>query len=100
MGRAGNGATEPGPGQGEEKVECVYGVKKMKLNIWSHESLHDWCHICGKRSDKTADVFYPDNAEGTLRGFEETSPYKYVRICKECGQEIVKAANGLIRQYD
>lgn len=47
----------------------------------------DWCHVCGKRSNPTVDVWYPENAE------HGGSNVHYLRICSECGTNIVKIAN-------
>lgn len=58
---------------------------------------HDWCHICGKRSDETADVWYPANAEHATK--KEHSAQigggtRYVRICAVCATSIAIAASG------
>jgi hypothetical protein len=52
-------------------------------------SLRDWCHVCGYRSNTNADVWYPENAEHEK---DRIGTKKYVRICLECAEEIVKVA--------
>ena len=65
------------------------GTKSEGLTIWTHGGSFDWCHLCGARSDYTADVWYPDNAEHGPKGSN------YVRICAICAASILNAAKGL-----
>ena len=51
------------------------------MRIASHGVL-DWCHICGKRDNPLADVWYPENAE------HDTKDTKYIRICVVCANMI------------
>ena len=62
--------------------------------IWKHGIENDWCHVCGNRSDETADVWYPQNAEHATKAQHKstTEPAKYVRICSDCAAKILKAA--------
>jgi hypothetical protein len=48
----------------------------------------DWCHICGRREDKTADVWFPNNAE------HDNKTSKYIRICRSCAEFIIHACDG------
>lgn len=61
--------------------------------IWNHGMKNDWCHVCGNRSDETADVWYPQNAEhATKMQHQNTkSSAKYVRICRDCATKILDA---------
>jgi hypothetical protein len=51
-----------------------------------HHQLFDWCHICGVRSDWTADVWYPKNAE------HGGPSNRYIRICAPCAKHIAAKA--------
>lgn len=55
------------------------------MKVTAHVS-HDWCHICGERSEFNADVSYPENAE---HGGPDS---KYIRICHDCGLRIASAS--------
>jgi hypothetical protein len=46
----------------------------------SKHILVDWCHLCGKRSSPSVDVWYMNNAEHPNPN-ERTY---YIRICKSC----------------
>lgn len=51
---------------------------------------HDWCHLCGNRTNKLADVWYPENAEHDVH--KKMPPDKnYIRICAGCAARIVEA---------
>lgn len=45
---------------------------------------NDWCHVCGERAERLADVNYPVNAE------HEASDTHYVRICLKCAEALVR----------
>lgn len=62
---------------------------KSKAKIIRHGTDPDWCHICGERKTKTADVSYPENAEHPEN---KPSQGKYVRICDGCAEEIAAVA--------
>lgn len=51
-----------------------------------HGDTMDWCHLCGVRSKRTADVWYPRNAEHVLHGdaSKEAMAGQYIRICSVC----------------
>lgn len=70
----------------------------MKYAISPHLS-RDWCHLCGKRSNANADIWYPNNAEtGPAVGTgQEHNDRRYIRICADCGQGIVAAGNTAVR---
>jgi hypothetical protein len=57
-----------------------------KAMITNHGMNNDWCHICGERSDNTADVRFPENAEHD----EELT--RYVRVCGSCADAIGEKA--------
>ncbi|MHC4400497.1 MAG: hypothetical protein ACYTG0_12540 [Planctomycetota bacterium] len=62
----------------------------------SHHGLpYDWCHICGIRSDHTADVWYPDNAEHDDHN-QHPNDMNYIRICASCAERVAHAARGLV----
>ena len=69
----------------------------MKPEIASHASSNDWCHLCGKRSSKNADVWWSENAEhdrGAVNQRAAVGAGRYVRICAVCAEKIVECANG------
>lgn len=58
--------------------------------IVSPHRAHDWCHLCGNRTNALADVWYPENAEHDFH--KRTPPDKnYVRICVICAETIFEA---------
>jgi ribosome-binding protein aMBF1 (putative translation factor) len=61
----------------------------VSLKIWKHGTHLDWCHLCGKRKTASADVWYAFNAEREIY-----EPSRYVRICVDCAERIVKVAGG------
>ncbi len=67
----------------------------MKSAI-THHGNRDWCHLCGIRSDKLADIWFPSNAEHD----EAVNPgpvglgRSYIRICSMCALVIDHAARG------
>jgi hypothetical protein len=64
-----------------------------KAAMQKHGS-HDWCHLCGLRSEKCVDVWYPDNAEHDppVRPGLPGADRRYVRICAVCGERIASVA--------
>ena len=73
--------------------------------IQPHDSISDWCHTCGTRSDQTADVWFPNAA--LAGGAEHAAPNlhragygspphltHYVRVCSDCARAILAAATG------
>jgi sulfatase maturation enzyme AslB (radical SAM superfamily) len=58
-----------------------------KPEISSHCSHDDWCHLCGKRSRRNADIWYPDNAE------HDHACERYIRICRACALRIAETAD-------
>ena len=55
------------------------------INKCVHE---DWCHICGKRREEIANVWYPVNAEHT------PDPTQLIRICAVCADLVARVARG------
>jgi len=53
----------------------------MEMRVHAN-TLPDWCHLCGRRSDTLADIWYPENAEHGGANVE------YIRICTDCGERI------------
>lgn len=70
--------------------------RKEVVTITSHGN--DWCHLCGKRQEHLADVWYKENAEHAFlakkarKKYESKEHDKYIRICDECGQRIACVA--------
>lgn len=65
-----------------------------KAAIWRHGNDFDWCHLCGTRSDETADIWYPDNAEHdppAVPGMVHRDRH-YIRICAKCAKTIATVA--------
>jgi hypothetical protein len=66
-------------------------LKKMSVIVY-HDIRHDWCHVCGRRSDKSADIWYPiqPNAEHASAvqhrsGFgSNPESTAYIRVCQDC----------------
>jgi hypothetical protein len=61
--------------------------------ICKHDNYYDWCHICGKRSDMTADIWYPKKAESATNEQHLARRGKdicYIRICMKCAKRIVQ----------
>lgn len=53
----------------------------------------DWCHICGQRRERLADVWYPRNAEHGGRDTE------YIRVCCQCAEWIQKVCEGNLHGF-
>jgi hypothetical protein len=64
----------------------------------------DWCHICGTRTEKCVEIAYPTNAEHQFLGARGAGSKgekgKFLRICADCGETIVKIGNGEIDSAD
>jgi hypothetical protein len=62
----------------------------------------DWCHICGTRQDTNVDISYPSNAEHQCSGDGNDGSGddigRYLRICADCGETIVRIGRGEIRE--
>ena len=62
-------------------------------DIQKHYAKNDWCHLCGFRSNLTASIHYPENAEHALmRGEDYKGNEKYIRICAICAENIKEIA--------
>lgn len=61
---------------------------------------HDWCHLCGERSDLCVDIWYSDNAEHdppTKPGHSHPLGKRhYIRVCGMCGARIAAVAGVLV----
>ena len=46
----------------------------------------DWCHVCGERNNRNAELWWPDNAEHEKIVFqrEAVAAGRYLRICEKC----------------
>lgn len=63
---------------------------------------HDWCHVCGQRSDQTADIWYPrpDQGGGAEHADRDThrltygysGEVSYLRLCSACALTVVEIA--------
>ena len=58
----------------------------------------DWCHICGTRQGNCVEIVYPSNAEHQFSGDHgdgsEGDGGKFLRICADCGETIVRIGRG------
>lgn len=64
-----------------------------KAAMHPHEAV-DWCHLCGRRSDQTVDVWYPADAEHDPAA-QPGPPHaarRYLRVCAPCGRRIADTA--------
>jgi|GEM_PF-5604715 len=56
--------------------------KATKLTIHWHARQPDWCHICGRRSNATADI----------HGVHSSHIAAFLRVCADCADAIGRAA--------
>lgn len=49
----------------------------------------DWCHLCGIRSNKFAEISYPENAEHSQNRYVQGKG-KFLRICLTCTRTILQ----------
>lgn len=78
-----------------EEVMKNDGLKAKSGALMVKHAEGDWCHICGKRQKGLLSVWYPKNAEHSLKLKDEEKGgevTRYVRICHGC----VKAMSTLL----
>lgn len=56
------------------------------MKIGAHHS-EDWCHICGKRKQSNAAIWFSKNAE-----HEPKDESRYLRMCSDCAKDIAEIA--------
>ena len=62
----------------------------------------DWCHICGTVQETNVEIDYPTNAMHQFMGHgddgAECDEGRFLRICVDCGETVVKTARDEIKQ--
>ena len=63
---------------------------------------NEWCHLCGKRSNKHAFIYWAENAEASGKKGEcaerlDTYSGRAVRICEHCAAKIADVAANKIK---
>jgi hypothetical protein len=60
---------------------------------------NDWCHICGGRSNRNVEIWYPENAEHSrMDRPSRGGDTQFLRICASCGEDIRRVGVGEIEK--